>query len=123
MLLRPESFRGRLIGRPACDLFGDTHVLCFGEKSQGLFTTLPTNPAGFHAAEGDAQVAHQPAIHPDCSGVDLFRDAMGAIQILRPDAGGEPVIGVVGVLDHFFFVVERRDGNDRAKDFFAIDTT
>ena len=50
----------------------------------------------------------------------LFRDAMGAAQVLRPDARGEAVFDVVGVTDHFFFVVERRDRNDGAEDFFAI---
>ena len=45
---------------------------------------------------------------------------MGAIQVLRPDARGQAVLGVVGVADHFFFVVERRDRDDRAEDFLAI---
>ena len=109
-----------MIGRPGCDLFGDTHVLCFGEKSQGLFTTLPTNPALFHAAEGDAEIANEPAIHPDRAGVDSLGDAMGAAQVLRPDARREAVFDVVGVIDHFFFAVERRDCYDGAENFFAI---
>ena len=45
---------------------------------------------------------------------------MGAVQVLRPDARGQAVVGVVGVADHFLFVVERRDRNDRAEDLFAI---
>ena len=79
--------------------------------------------ACFHAAEGDAQIAHEPAIHPHRAGVNFFRDAMRAIQVLGPDARGQAVVGVVGVTDHFLFVVERRDGDDRAEDLFAIDAT
>ena len=84
----PRKLSGPTDGRPACDLFGDTHVLCFGEKSQGLFTTLPTNPACLHPAERDAEIAHEPAVHPDGAGGDSFGDAMGTIEILCPDARG-----------------------------------
>jgi len=45
---------------------------------------------------------------------------MGAGQVLGPDARCQAVIAIVGVIDHFFFVVERRDGDNRAEDFFAI---
>jgi hypothetical protein len=33
-----------------------------------------------------AEIADEPAIHPDCAGVDSLGDAMGAAQVLRPDA-------------------------------------
>src|SRR5262249_35613799 len=62
----------------------------------------------------------EPAVHPNRAGVDLFGDAMGAAEVLRPNTRGKPVIHVVRVTNHFFFVVERRDGDDWTKNFFAI---
>src|SRR5437764_11880983 len=104
-------------------LLCDADIFRLGEKAKGFLTAFAADAALFHAAEGDAQVAHEPAVYPDGAGVDFFGDAMGAIQALRPDARGQAVVGVVGVADDFFFVVERRDRDDRAEDFFAIDAT
>jgi len=59
--------------------------------------------------ERDAEIADEPAIHPNCAGVDPLGDAMGAAQVLRPDARREAVFDVIGVIDHFFFAVEGRD--------------
>src|SRR4029077_16444166 len=61
-----------------------------------------------------------PAVYPDGAGVEFFGDAVGAIQVLRPNARCQAVLGVVSVADHFFFVVERRDRDDRAEDFFTV---
>jgi len=44
-----------------------------------------TDATLFHTAERDAEVAHEPAVHPHSAGVNLFGDAMGAIEVLRPD--------------------------------------
>ena len=101
-------------------LFCDADVLRFGEKAERFVAAFAADAALFHSAKRDAQIAHEPAVYPDGAGVNSLRDAMGATQILRPDARGEAVFGVVRVADHFFFVVERRDGDDRAEDFFAI---
>ena len=73
---------------PGDCLLSDADVFRLGEKAQGFVAAFAADAALFHAAEGDAQVAHQPTVHPDGAGVDLFRDAMGAIQVLRPDARG-----------------------------------
>ena len=51
-------------------------------QAQGYVAAFASDAALFHAAEGDAQVAHQPAIHPNSSGVNLLRDPMRAIQVL-----------------------------------------
>src|SRR5207249_7484246 len=67
-------------------LFRYANVLRLGEESQCFFAAFAADAACFHAAERDAQVAHQPAVYPDGASVDLFCDAMGAIQVLRPDA-------------------------------------
>ena len=84
---------------------------------------LAADSACLHAAERNAQVAHQPAVHPDRSSVNLLRYAMRAVQILSPDAGGEAVVAVVCIPDHFFFVVEGCDRDNRAEDFFAVCST
>ena len=105
---------------PVWGLFGDADVLRLGEETQRFFAAFAADAALLHAAKRDAQVAHEPAVYPDGAGVNFFGDAMGAAQILRPDARGKAVVDVVGVADHFFFAVERRDRDDRAENFFAI---
>src|SRR5471030_3239830 len=52
--------------------------------------------------------------------MDAFRDAVRATQVLRPNAGGQAVVGVVGIPDHFLFVVERRDRDNWTENFFTI---
>src|SRR5260370_40213202 len=104
-------------------LLRDADVFWLGEKAQSFFAAFAADAAGFHPAKGDAKIAHQPAVYPNRAGVDLFGDAMGAIQVLGPDAGRKAVVSVVRVTDHFVFVIERRDRNDRAENFFAIGPT
>jgi hypothetical protein len=102
------------------NLLGDANVLWLGEETQGFFATFAADAALFHAAERNAQVADEPAIHPDRTGVDSLGDAMGAAQVLRPDARREAVFDVIGVIDHFFFAVEGRNCYDGAENFFSI---
>src|SRR5438552_7014944 len=45
---------------------------------------------------------------------------MRAVQVLGPDARGQAVISVVRITDHFFFVVEWCDGDDRSENFFPV---
>src|SRR5438132_2027451 len=104
-------------------LLCDADVFRFGEETYGFVAAFAADAAGFHSAEWDAQVAHEPAVYPDCAGVNLFGDPMGAIQVLGPDARGQAVVGVVGVADHFFFAVEWRDRDDWSEDFFAVGAT
>ncbi len=63
-------------------LLCDTDVFWLGEKAQSFLAAFATDAALFHAAEGDAQVAHQPAVHPYGTGVNSFGDTMGATQVL-----------------------------------------
>src|SRR6516165_9247860 len=91
------------------NLFGNTNVFRFGKETQRFFTAFAADAALFHAAEWNAQVAHEPAIYPDGAGVDSFGHPMGAAQVLRPNARREAVFNVVGVIDHVFFTVKGRD--------------
>ncbi len=67
-------------------LLCDADVFRLGEESKRFFAAFAADAACFHSAERDAQVAHEPAIYPDRAGMNFFRDAMGAIQVLCPDA-------------------------------------
>src|ERR1700757_5039646 len=48
-------------------LLGDADVFWLGEKAQRFFPTLAADAALLHPAEGDAQIAEQPTIYPDCA--------------------------------------------------------
>src|SRR5690349_2269793 len=101
-------------------LLRDADIFWLGEEMERLGTAFAADAAGFHPAERNAEIADEPAIYPNCAGVNLFGDAMGSAEVLCPDARGKTVLDVVGVTDHFVFVVEWRDRDDRAKNFFAI---
>ena len=73
-------------GSARAGLLCNADILGLGEESQCFFAAFAADAALLHAAEGNSQVAHQPAVYPDGASVDLFCDAMGAIQVLRPDA-------------------------------------
>ena len=102
------------------DLFRYADVFRLREKSQCLLAAFAADAARFHAAKRDAEVAHEPAVYPNRAGGNPFGDAMGAVQVLCPDARSQAVIAVVSIADYFFFAIERRDGDDRAENFFAI---
>src|SRR6266478_8213632 len=105
------------------ELLCDADILGLGEESKRFFTAFAADTTLFHAPEGDAQVAHEPAVHPNGASVNAFRDAMGAVQVLRPNARCQAVLSVVSVTDHLLFVVEWRDCNNRAEDFFTVRAT
>ena len=101
-------------------LLRDADVLGLGEEAEGFLAAFAADAALFHAAEGDAEIADEPAVYPNGAGVNFFSDAMGTAEVLGPDTGGEAVVAVVRVADHFFFAIEGRDGDHRPEDFFAI---
>ena len=66
-------------------LLCDADVFWLGEEAQRFFAAFAANTALFHAAEGNAQVAQEPAIHPHGAGVNFLSNAMGAVEILGPN--------------------------------------
>src|SRR4029453_4474794 len=52
---------------------------------------------------------------------DPRSEVMWALEVLGPDVGGEPVLGVVRQGEGFFIVFERGDGHDGAEDFLLED--
>src|SRR5437763_641673 len=105
------------------DSLRDTDIFRLGEEAQCFFAAFAADAALFHAAKRNAQIAHQPAVYPDCAGVDSLGDAMGAAQVLGPDDRRQAVFDVVGMIDHFVFAVEGRDCYDRPENFLAICAT
>ena len=101
-------------------LLRDANVLRLSKETQRFFAAFAADAALFHAPKRNAEIADEPAIHPDRAGVDSLGDTMGAAQVLRPDARREAVFDVIGVIDPFFFAVEGRDCYDGSENFFAI---
>jgi hypothetical protein len=62
----------------------DTNCFRLGEKTQRLVTTFATNTAILDTAERRPQITQQPAIDPDRAALQLFGNAVGSGQILRP---------------------------------------
>jgi hypothetical protein len=76
-------------------LLRDADVFWFGEESGRFFAAFAADAALFHAAERNAQVAQQPAIHPHRAGVDLFSDTMCANEVLCPNARRQSMFDVL----------------------------
>src|SRR3954467_7868458 len=53
------------LSNSGCRLLCDADVLGLGEEAKGLVAAFAADPALFHAAEGHAQVADEPAVYPD----------------------------------------------------------
>ena len=61
------------------------------------------------------------AVRPDPAGLDLATGPVGLRTVARPDAGAEPVEGVVGDLERVVLVVEAGHRDDRAEDLLLED--
>src|SRR4029453_670375 len=82
-------------------LLSDANVFRLCKEAQRLLAAFAADAALFHSTKRNAQVAQKPAIHPNCAGVDLLCDTMGATQVLCPDARRQAVVTIVGVRNHF----------------------
>ena len=74
----------------------DKHVFGFRKKAKGLEPAFTTQARLLDPAKGRAQVADQPAVDPNDSGLELVRHAVGALQVARPQGCGEAVLGGIG---------------------------
>src|SRR5687768_4424032 len=109
--LSGNSFSGQL----------DADILRLREEVQRLESTFAADAALLHPAERNAQVAQEPAVDPDRPGVQLRGHAVGALQVARPDRGGQAVLRGVGGAHRLLIAVERRDGDDGAEDLLLQD--
>lgn len=73
----------------------------------------------FKAAGRELRAAGDSGIHPQSARFQIAEALDRFIQIRRPDAGRQPVAGVIGNADRLFIAVEWGDAEHRAEDLFA----
>src|SRR4051794_23141116 len=71
------------------------------------------------AAERLPQIAHEEAVVPDQPGIDLRRDALGALLVAGHHHAGKAVFRVVGHDDRLRLGLERLQAEHRAEHFVA----
>src|SRR5262245_19409733 len=104
----------------SCEL--DGHAFQLRVVVKRLQSLLPAVAALLVAAERGLDAARHPLVDVDLSRVEAGRDTVRARQVAGPDAGGEPVVGVVGDADRpLLLVVERNHAGDRAEELLARD--
>lgn len=84
-------------------------------------TSFPAKTALLEAAEGSGRVRHQSEIQPDHSAFQLLADAQRTPDICGEDIGYQPILGLVGPLDHFVLGIEHANRRDRSKNLFVVD--
>src|SRR5882762_10973065 len=73
------------------------------------------------SAEGRAQIAQEPGIDPDDSGVDAGPEPERTGDIAGPNGGSQPIRRVIGQAHGFIFIVERTDVAAGSEYLFAHD--
>src|SRR6185295_15805931 len=68
----------------------DVDVLDLRAGEQLLDRFFAAHPRLLVAAEGDADVMRARAVDPDVAGLHFRGEAMGAVEVVRPDRRGEP---------------------------------
>jgi hypothetical protein len=82
----------------------DLEVLVYGRQP-----LVPAEPAHLVPAEGRVRVEGEVAVHPHGAGAHRPRHPVDDVQTLGHDAGGEPVPGAVGLLNHLINRPGRRN--------------
>src|SRR5919107_5031751 len=83
---------------------------------EGVRAELASDAGLLEAAEGGGDPHGGIGVDGDHAGLHAPRHAQGAGAVLGPDRTREAVLGVVGLPDGVFFVLERYDGDDGAED-------
>src|ERR1700680_817788 len=78
----------------AGSVYGDVFLL--GVLVQCVRPALAAEPALLVTAEGVVRVNHVPVVHGDHPGLQAAGHVKGPLLIAAPDAGRQPVAGVVG---------------------------
>ena len=68
--------------------------------------------------ERDRHVRAAVGVHMHHARADAADHAVGAAEVVGPDAGRQPKVGPVGDGEGFFFAVKGGDGDHGAKDLF-----
>src|SRR4051794_15264319 len=96
------------------------HALELAERGQAFRPVLAADSRALEAAERRAHVEGVP-VDPVGPGPHLLRDLVAAVDILRPDRPGEPVVAVVGHVDGLLDRVVGDDRQDRPEDLLLGD--
>ena len=83
-----------------------TDVLDIAPELNGALAALRAHTGLLGATERHAEVAQQPAVHPDHAGDPLLREAVAAAQVGGEEAAGEAVLDAVDVVEDLLFGVE-----------------
>src|SRR5580704_9294254 len=96
--------RSSILMRALLELDADVHRL--GKERERMCPALAADTRELHPAEGRAQVAQKPVVHPGDAHLHLARHAMRALQVAGPDGRRQTVAGVVGERDRLLLGVE-----------------
>eukprot|EP00760_Papus_ankaliazontas_P027766 PhM_4_TR3439/c0_g1_i2/m.94172 len=100
---------------------GDHDCLLLCVQLEARLAELTAVAGHLEAAEGLRRVEGVVRVHPDGAGLDARGVLEGRREVLREDAGGESVVGLVGALDGLVEAVELHHGGDRAEDLLLGD--
>lgn len=98
------------------------HRLGLRVRSQTSLAQLTTDTTLFDTAEGDAEIRVVGAVDPNHAGFDAASHPVGTLDVAREQGAAQTVRGVVGHADGLLFGLERRDHDEGAKDFLAVDS-
>jgi hypothetical protein len=104
-------------------LYLNADVLWFCKESERFDATFTSDTTLFHATEGSAEITIKPSVHPDDPTLESVRGAMGTLQRIRPDRGGQTIRRAVRHRKHFVFPIEWDQRCHRTEDLFLIDAT
>src|SRR5690606_30706808 len=99
----------------------DPHALDLRVQVERVLPELAPVAGLLVAAERGRGVEGVIGVDPDGARLDATRDAVGALDVARPDSGGEAVDRGVRQSDRLFLVAEGQRGQHRAEDLLASD--
>src|SRR5690606_24437295 len=73
------------------------------------------------SADRHADVMRARVVDPDVAGLDAGREAVRAIEVVRPDRGGEAIVERIDARDHVVLVGPAQDADHRSEDLLACD--
>src|SRR5215213_5765328 len=97
-------------------LRGQVDVLYVRVVVEGVRAELASDAGLLEAAEGGRDADGGVGVYGDHARLHAPRHAQGAGAVLGPDRTREAILGVVGLPDGVFFVLERDYGDDGAED-------
>src|SRR6266581_6524668 len=107
---------GSLGPAPRFEVVADPHALHLRVLAHRLEAHLPPHAAHLHPTERRGRIDEFVGVDPHHPGSELGREAVGASQVLRPEARAEAVRHPVRDGDRFVFLGKGRHGDERPED-------